>query len=51
MKNIITLTAIALLLLGACTKQVEPPIISAKPINKPPLVLPKADVIKTRDVN
>jgi len=51
MKNIITLTAVALLLLGACAKQIEPLVISTKPIDKPPLVLPKADVIKTRDVN
>ena len=38
------------LLVSACAPTVKPIEISAKPVAKPDLILPKADAINTRDV-
>ena len=44
------LGCLTLLLISACSKPVQEIQISAKPVDKPELVLPYADPIKTRDV-
>lgn len=44
------LGCLTLLLVSACSKPVQEIQVSAKPVDKPELVLPYADPIKTRDV-
>jgi hypothetical protein len=44
------LGCLTLLLISACSKPVQEIQISAKPVDKPELVLPYADPIKARDV-
>lgn len=44
------LGCLTLLLISACSKPVQEIQISAKPVDKPELVLPYADPINTRDV-
>lgn len=44
------LGCLTLLLISACSKPVQEIQISAKPVDKPELVLPYADPIKVRDV-
>ncbi len=44
------LGCLTLLLVSACSKPVQEIQISAKPVDKPELVLPYADPIQTRDV-
>lgn len=55
MKNRLITSALgclALLFLNACsTPKVEKIEISSKPVSRPELVLPKADILITRDVN
>lgn len=44
------LGCLTLLLISACSKPVQEIQVSAKPVDKPELVLPYADPINTRDV-
>lgn len=48
-QNVLGFTTI-LLVVSACSRTPEPIEISAKPVDKPVLVLPRADTVKPRDV-
>lgn len=48
--NVLGCLLLLSLVSGCASNQVKPIVISAKPVEKPELVLPKADRIQTRDV-